>query len=113
MESERDEDNGANVGAAKNRPRERVPPGRTPPRGGHRTVPAFPRRPPIDDEAPLNADDAHFLARRRRRGGGEQMPCEAASLCSALLGNPFDSRAPGRRDDGGKRKQREQNQRRV
>ena len=65
-QARRHEDDRADVGAAEDRPGQRVPDGARPAGGRHGPVPALPGLAPLPDEALADAGDAHLLARRAR-----------------------------------------------
>ena len=90
---DRDEHHRADVGDAEHRPRERVPQRRSRSGRRHRLYQRSQaaRRPATSRLA--DSGDAHFLARRRRRRGREEMAGQAGGLRAALLRRALDSRA--------------------
>jgi len=101
------------ISAAENRPSQRMPERRAPAGCRHRPVPTLPCFAPLPHQAPANACDAHFLARRRSGRRGEQVARQAVDRSAALLGGTLHTRAPRGGEHRGQREDSQQRQRRV
>ena len=113
MEHRRHEDDGRDIRAAEDRPGHRVPRRRPPACRGDAAIPALPGAATVGHQTLGDARDAHFLARRRSRGDGEQIARQTTGLRPALLSNPLDRRPPGGGQHRRQREDRQQHQERM
>ena len=113
VEPHRDVDDRAHVGAAEQRPRERVPQRGDDARPGDRLVPLIPRLASFALELRTDPDDSELLAGRRGRAEQEQVLREAVVRRDGLLDAALDAGPPRGGDHDRDREQRQEHEQRA